>query len=130
MGLGERVRERMALQGLSQAELARRVGISQPSVYALIHKNKTGSRNLHLIARALETTPAYLSGETDDPDQDAPAGPSLSYDQLELIDCYDRLDDAEKAALLQIARVMAGKAHGPAKKRVHDGPVGFRPEKG
>jgi transcriptional regulator with XRE-family HTH domain len=67
MTLGERVEERMLAAGLSQAELARRVGVSQPSIYALIRRNKTGSRNLHAIARELATTTAYLEGETDDP---------------------------------------------------------------
>ncbi|MFZ3485307.1 helix-turn-helix domain-containing protein [Sphingomonas sp. 3-13AW] len=72
MILGERVRERMEAAGLSQAELARRVGVAQPTIFKLIHSNKKGSVHLHRIARELGTTPAYLSGETDDPDQDAP----------------------------------------------------------
>lgn len=62
----------MKVVGLSQAELARRVGLSQPTIYNLIHKGKKGSTKLHVIARVLRTTPAYLTGETDDPESDVP----------------------------------------------------------
>lgn len=72
MVIGERVRERMEANGLSQAELARRVGVSQPTINGLIHSNKIGSKHLHRIARVVGTTPAYLAGETDDPDLGAP----------------------------------------------------------
>ena len=72
MDLSERMRLLMAEQDLSQAELARRVGLSQPSIFALLNSNKSGSRHLHRIARALGTTPAYLTGETDDRDENAP----------------------------------------------------------
>ena len=72
----------MALLGLSQAELGRRAGLSQPGIYALLNRNKTGSRNLHRIARELQTTPAYLTGETDDPDEGAPPPPPRQPYQL------------------------------------------------
>lgn len=71
MTLGARIRERMEAQDISQAELARRVGLSQPSINALLHRNKGGSRHLHKIARELGTTAEYLSGETNDPDAGA-----------------------------------------------------------
>lgn len=63
----------MADMKLSQSELARRVGISQASIYNLVSGKGYGSAHLHKIARELETTPAYLTGETDDPDKNAPA---------------------------------------------------------
>jgi len=67
MTLGERLLERLSAAGLSQAELARRVGITQPSINHLIKRGVGGSSHLHKIARELGTTPAYLTGETDDP---------------------------------------------------------------
>lgn len=70
MGLGQRISERLTALGMSQSELARRVGLAQSSINALINRNKVGSKHLHTIARALQTTPAYLAGETDDPDED------------------------------------------------------------
>jgi phage repressor protein C with HTH and peptisase S24 domain len=73
--------------GLNQSELARRVGVSQPAIYALLNKNKSGSKNLHAVARELGTTPGYLLGETDDPAEGAvPAPtPALIAEQLDLV---------------------------------------------
>lgn len=61
--------------GLSQAELARQVGVSQPSIARLKSGDQYGSRHLHIIARKLGTTPAFLTGETDDPDLGAVPSP-------------------------------------------------------
>ena len=66
MTVGERIEERLSALGLSQAELARRVGISQPTINGLIKGNNAGSKHLHRIASELETSPAWLAGETDD----------------------------------------------------------------
>lgn len=71
-----RMRDRMVLKGLSQSELARRVGVSQATIYNLVSGKGYGSTHLHKIARELETTPAYLTGETDDPDLNAPPPPA------------------------------------------------------
>lgn len=75
--IGERILERLDALNMSQTELARRVGLSQPSIYALIHRNKTGSKYLSAIARELRTTTAYLTGETDDPDEGAVPAPTV-----------------------------------------------------
>lgn len=71
MLIPERLRDMMEKRGLSQSELGRRVGVSQATIYKLVTGVSYGSKHLHLIARALETTPAYLTGETDDPDEGA-----------------------------------------------------------
>jgi phage repressor protein C with HTH and peptisase S24 domain len=76
MGMGDRIRDRLEALTMSQAELARRVGISQPSVNHLIKRGAAGSSHLHKIARALQTTPAYLTGETDDPSEGALPAPT------------------------------------------------------
>ena len=62
----------MEALGLGQSELARRVGVAQPTIDKLIRSNKMGSKYLHKIARELGTSPAYLTGETDDPHEGAP----------------------------------------------------------
>ena len=69
---GDRLRDRMAAQGISQSELGRRVGVSQTTIAKLVLGKGYGSKYLHRIARELHTTPAYLEGETDDPDEGAP----------------------------------------------------------
>ena len=71
MSLGDRMIERLSALGMSQAELARRVGITQPSINHLIKRGSGGSSHLHKIARELKTTPEYLSGESDDPELSA-----------------------------------------------------------
>lgn len=75
MSMGERIAERLEALGLSQAELARRVKVAQPTINALIRGGNSGSRHLHKIAAELETSPAWLAGETDDP---SPIAPRLS----------------------------------------------------
>lgn len=72
MIVGQRIRERLEALTLSQSELARRVGINQSTIAALLAGRTRSSTHLHKIARHLQTTAAYLSGETDDPDEDAP----------------------------------------------------------
>jgi transcriptional regulator with XRE-family HTH domain len=106
MTLGRRIEERMKAIGMSQAELARRIGISQPSVYALLHRNKSGSRHLHRIAHELGTTPAYLSGETDDPLGDTSAV-KLSSQEQRLIEIYRDLPKKDQAALKTLLERMA-----------------------
>lgn len=119
MIVGERVKERMDAAGLSQAELARRVGMAQPSIFQLIKRGKKGSTKLHVIARELGTTPAYLSGETDDPHADAPPPPVLDSDERDLVEQFKHLAPADRRALLQIARSMAGGV--PPSETVHAG---------
>lgn len=117
----------MKERGLSQAELARRVGVAQPTIYGLLHTNKVGSKHLHRIARELGTTPAYLTGETDDPFADAPDAPLIGPDEQELIDCYRVMTPADRKALMHIACSMAGRYaepatfHAPAQKFHHEG---------
>lgn len=71
----ERLRRLMEERGLSQSELGRRVGVAQATIYKLVSGESYGSKHLHRIARELQTTPAYLTGETDNPDEGAPPPP-------------------------------------------------------
>ncbi|MGB3166024.1 MAG: S24 family peptidase [Alteraurantiacibacter sp.] len=52
---------------ISQSELARRIGVSQPLIGRLIAGQTRETGKLFEIAKALGTTPQYLVGETDDP---------------------------------------------------------------
>lgn len=86
MSIGERITERLADLKISQSELARRVKISQPTINALIKGNNAGSKHLHKIAAELETSPAWLVGETDDPSPVSPRPSALDAltDELDL----------------------------------------------
>ena len=75
----------MDAAGLSQSELARRVGVSQPTIYKLLRRSKKGSTHLHRIARELGTSPGYLTGETDDPAENAPLPPLRPVSQSVLL---------------------------------------------
>lgn len=73
MTIGERIEQRRIAMGItSQAELARRAKMNQSTLNGLIRKPYRWSPYLPAIARALGTTVAFLSGETDDPDEGAP----------------------------------------------------------
>lgn len=67
MGMGDRIEGLLKAKGWSQAELARRVGVSQPTIWKLVSGNAQTSKHLREIARQLETSEPYLLGETDDP---------------------------------------------------------------
>ena len=72
----DRLRMRMEELEISQAELGRLIGISQTSIWKLVSGDTANSRHLHKIARELRTTPAYLTGETDDPNEGAVPAPT------------------------------------------------------
>ena len=71
MSVGSRIKERLKAKDMSQAELARRVGVRQSTINELVRGESQSSKHLHQIARHLGTTPEYLSGETDDPENTA-----------------------------------------------------------
>lgn len=87
MRTGERIAERRLAKGLSQTELARLSGLSQATIGKLESGISSGSSHLHKIARALDTTPAYLAGETEDPSEGAVPLPSVETvaEQLDLV---------------------------------------------
>jgi transcriptional regulator with XRE-family HTH domain len=114
---GDRIAALMSDLGLTQAELARRVGVKQPTIFGLIHQNKTGSVHLHKVARELGTTPAYLSGETDDPTSQLPDEPELTAEERGLVDCLRLIQSKDRAALIQLARSLAGVCPEPTMRK-------------
>lgn len=66
MGLAENLRLRLEELGISQTDLARRVGITQGSIGSLLSGRSQGSKHLHRIAKVLGTTPEKLTGEYPD----------------------------------------------------------------
>ncbi|WP_082451077.1 helix-turn-helix domain-containing protein [Sphingomonas sp. Leaf22] len=104
--ISDRLRARLSEVGLSQSELARRAHITQGTIGGLLSGKSRSSSHLHVIARELGTTPAYLTGEVDDPDRDAPEPPMLTQEQTEWLAIFDALDVPNRAALMQIGRTM------------------------
>jgi len=66
---GDRIAARIDAIGTSQSAIARALGISQQAVGKLIHGETRNTSKLVQLARVLLTTPAYLEGEVDDPDE-------------------------------------------------------------
>ena len=62
---GDRLADLMRELGLGQTELARRVGVSQATIWKLVKEPSQGSKHTHKIARELNTTAEYLMGESD-----------------------------------------------------------------
>lgn len=92
---------------MSQAELARRVGLKQSTINGLIKGDQRTSGQFHRIASELQTTPEYLTGQTDDP--------SMATDQIgyspndrEWIDVLKALTPRDRSIVLQLARMLAG----------------------
>ncbi|HET9511394.1 MAG TPA: S24 family peptidase [Sphingomonas sp.] len=81
----------MEILGLSQSELARRVGVTQPTIAKLVSGMMQGSTHLARIARELQTTPAYLQGDTDDPNEGAIPPPTAANiaEHLDLVELID-----------------------------------------
>lgn len=71
MVIAERLRQRMQKLGISQSELARRLGVTQGTIAHLVNGRTNNSVHLPAIAAELETTVAYLSGDTDSPAEGA-----------------------------------------------------------
>lgn len=89
MSLGERILKRLTALGMSQSRLAREVGISPQAIHKMVGGHTVQTAHIYLIAKALQTTPEYLAGETDDPappkisepcqhQPDVPMAPDLS----------------------------------------------------
>jgi len=87
MTIGDRIAARMAELGISQSELAKKVGVSQQAIGKLVNGHVQTSRHLHVIARELGTTPQYLTGETEDPSEGALPTPTPEQiaDQLDVV---------------------------------------------
>lgn len=96
---GERVKERRKAMGLTQLELALRMGFKSKQA---IHHIEAGDRNLKqsqvtALAEALGVTPAFLMG-WEDSEREKMIG--------EIHDLLDQLSDEQEAAVLTFLRSM------------------------
>lgn len=106
MTIGERIALLLEATEMSQAELARRVKIDQSSINGLIRGATKTSRHLHRIASELGTTPAYLTGETDDP-AGAGISASLTSEEREWVELLRTLPTADRRATVHLVRSLA-----------------------
>ncbi len=106
MALAQRIKQRLQELGLSQAELARRAKIPQTTVNGLLQGKSRSTPHLLRIARELQTSPAYLMGETEDPQHHLPEF-HLSQEEQKWLEMYRGLDAKDKAAITQLLRTLA-----------------------
>lgn len=60
MTFSERLKFAMEMRGLTQAQLAESIGVSQPSIWKLVSGSSKGSKKIVEIAYALGVTPKWL----------------------------------------------------------------------
>jgi transcriptional regulator with XRE-family HTH domain len=106
--VGERIAERLKLLNISQSELARRTGLAQPTINALIKRNKVGSKYLHRVAAELLTSAAYLTGETENPEPGYEVATVLSSEEREILDVLRSMSARDRSAFMQVVRLMSG----------------------
>lgn len=105
MSVGDRIRQRRKELGLTQEDLACKIGTIKQTIYKYEHSIITNipSKRLDEIAIALETTTPYLKSLIDDP------SPDIDFNAL--------IIDTEKIA----ARAEQLRAQEKAKKTIEDG---------
>ncbi|MGE4324133.1 MAG: XRE family transcriptional regulator [Sphingobium sp.] len=108
MIIPDRLIARMAETGETQSSLARAVGMSPQAIGKIVRGETASSPQLHLIAQYLRTTPSYLTGRTDDPDEGAFVAPT-------------REEIAEQMGLIQLQEIDLAIGMGAA--YVEDAPV-------
>ena len=109
--VGERLRQRRMLRGLSQAQLANAVGVS----FQQIQKYETGRNRLsvsrlHQLAAVLGvTTPWFFQGAGTAARNDELADLVSDRDTLQFIRAYNRIADTlSREKLRRLASVLAG----------------------
>ena len=103
MGIGERIKIRREELGLSQDELAEKMGYKSRSTIAKIEKgvNDVSQRTTVKFAEALNTSVAYLMGWGEEEIKKEPAPEDeLSATKKQLLDWVDQMTEAEAAGLL------------------------------
>lgn len=100
MTTGERIRAARIAAGMTQAELADKVGVK----FAAIHKYETGKienfkrATIAKLAVALDVRPAYLLGFTDDPSADVEIAETA--EEIALLRLFRAMPENKKAHLL------------------------------
>ncbi len=116
MTVGDRIDALLKERLWSQSELARRTGISQTTINSLIRRGSRSSPHLVNIARELGVTPAYLTGESANRDEEFPAD-TLSNHERELLKLTRSLQESDRQL---VTTIIFRLANGPSSLTVHD----------
>lgn len=109
MTIGERIRRRREALGISQEELAHRIGYKSKSSINKIELDVQQLRQSKIkqIADALETTTDYVMGWEDDTEDASYKEPPSSPSTPEILTLYNSLDSEDQSLALGIVRQMA-----------------------
>lgn len=104
MTLAARIKDARIRAGLSQAELARRCDISQPSLHDLESGKSKSARGITLIrlAEALGQTPEWLAGAKGVRQDSTPKNVA----EESLLSDFRRLTSTEKKVVLRMIRAL------------------------
>lgn len=133
MSLGDRIRDRLNAIGMTQAELSRRAAVPQSTLNSILQRDSRSSPHLIKLANALRTTPAYLLGETDDPESET-AEIAMSFEERELLTLSRALTRDDFDAIAHLVRALAkaavsrdaGAAREESGRVLHDRQLGYR----
>ena len=105
--LARRIRETMQQRGLSGAELARRLGVSQPTIHAWVNgAHGLRRQNIRRLAVELGVDPAWLEfGAEREAEARAADAAELAFLRL-----YRDLDDEGQAAVLRLMAALGRSA--------------------
>ena len=110
MRFSDRVKLARELAGFSQAELARRTGMSQPSINDLESGRTQSLRGPNLIrgAKALGQTPEWLAtGGGVQCEPPLPPPPPATNEHAALLESFTKLTAAEKKIVVRMVRALA-----------------------
>lgn len=110
MTIYDRIRIRREALNMTQEELAAKMGYKSRSSVNKIEKgeNDIPQSKVVAFAKALDTTPSYLMGWTDDAeDPEKHSAPELSAEEQEAVKLFAGLDPAAKAHAMQLLRSLA-----------------------
>lgn len=100
---GNRIRELRKAAGLSQIELARRTGVSQPYISQIENQDSLSLdvARMRVIARELGCAPADLLSDKDNPDR-------LSDEERALIRQFRQADGGQQQMIRRVAEPLSG----------------------
>ena len=97
--MADRIKQRMQEIPMTQEELGKQAGLTQPAIYKLLSGKTQRTTRLAEIAKALKVRPEWLATGAD------PMTPNsdLTPDERRLVEGYRASSPAEKAALITLA---------------------------
>lgn len=110
MTLGSRVTARRKELGMTQEELAKRMGYqSRSSINKVECGREVSQRIIVRLAEALDVTVPYLMGWDPNPEEQAAFDASILMDDdlMEFIHIYRELNAEQKAAVKQMAKMLS-----------------------